>query len=786
MKRLIYAIPFLLVFATHLTAALAQPCRISGVIIDQETGERLPGATGRFANADKGFVASVDGSFAITLQEGRYTLTVSFIGYREYEETIELKHNMQMTIPMQPEAITAGEVVVTGKRAGENILKTVDNLSLDRGAIENVPYLFGQADIMKTLQLLPGVQANGEGSSGIYVRGGAIDQNLILLDKAPIYNTGHLFGFFSLFNPSAVGDVELIKGGIPASDGGRLSSILRIETRSGDFQRVKGEASIGLIAGDIAIEGPIQKNKSSFILTARRTYIDLVSKALTKDPTIFNTGIDYYFDDVNAKLDFKLSQKDRVALSGYMGHDDFVFDGKNTLYNAIRWGNKTASLAWDHFYHRDVSHNSTLYVSDYRMNFSAGVNNYLFQTFSTIRDMGAKQEWVFSFPKTLLKSGGELILHRLIPNNMQARTEDVDLTFTEQEELISLEEAFYISGEHEAGEHLKVSAGLRFSAFQQLGPFTRYHTDQSMTIVDTTFYNKNKIIQAYHRLEPRLSLLFRLNGTSSLKAAMDVTSQYLHMAPLSSVSLPTDVWVPGSSRIKPQTGLQYSLGYFRNFNDDEWETSATLYYKKMQRQIEYRDGVIVGYSKGYNYDDNFIFGEGRAYGLETLIKKNTGRTNGWISYTLSRTERNFNEINGGAAFPAKYDRLHNLSVVATHRVSDKWSLSGAFVYSTGNALTLPVGRYIIDGNIINEYAGRNTFRMPAYHRMDLSAVYRMPPRKRYTAEWIFSVYNVYNRRNPYYIYLDTKGNINDYYLEVNLKKVSLFPVLPSVSYRVKF
>ncbi len=775
-----------LLFLTQQAYSQPMMVKISGVVSDGENGMALPGANILFKDAGAGISADAEGMFVISIPKGNYTLMVSYIGYQTYVENFVADTDKTIKIIISPEVITTEEVVITGNRPQENILKMVDNISLNRDEINAAPQLFGQTDIIKTLQMLPGVQGNGEGNTGIYVRGGAIDQNLIVLDHAPVYNTGHLFGFFSLFNPSGISDVELIKGGIPASWGGRLSSVLKIESRSGSFEEFKGEAGIGLISGDIVIEGPLKKQKSSFILTARRTYIDLISKAITGDPTIFNTGLDYYFDDVNAKLDFKISEKNRISLSGYTGNDDFLFQGKNSLKNTIRWQNTTGSIIWDHYYNDRFYHNSIFYTSKYRLNFSAGINNYLFKMSSFIKDTGIKQQWTLSGKRGQLEFGGELIYHQLEPNNMQAKTEDVDFKFSNQETLKSLEEAAYISGEHQVSKNLKFAAGIRFSFYQQLGPFTRYKIDESMTILDTTFYGNNKIIHTDSHLEPRFSARYQTSRSSSIKISYDRMAQYLHMAPVTSISLPTDVWVSGSEKIKPQLSDQYSLGYFRNFDDNKSETSASVYFKSMKNQIEYRDGVIVGYSKGYNYDDNFIFGTGRAYGLELFIKKNSGRLNGWISYTLSRTEKTLDEINSGRTFASKYDRLHNVSVVNSYSLNRKWSCSVVFVYSTGNTLTLPVGRYIINGNIINEYAGRNTFRMPSYHRIDISAKYILHDSDKNKSELVFSVYNLYNRKNPYYVYLQTDGSVDDYYLNVELKKVSLFPILPAVSWRLYF
>lgn len=760
---------------------------VSGTVKDAETGEAMPGVSVYLAGQQKGVVTNENGAYLLETGKGRHEIRYSFLGYKIFILTVSVESKVLKDIFLEPSPIRTKEVTVSGRRPQENLLKNTDEIVISKEEMKDLPYLLGQPDPLKMLQLLPGVQSNGEGNNGIFVRGGAIDQNLILLDKAPVYNTGHLFGFFSLFNHSVIDQVNLIKGGIPASYGGRLSSVLEINTRSGDFKRYRGEGSIGVVAGNFSLEGPLVKDKSSFIICGRRTYIDLLSKLVTRDPTIFNTGIDYFFDDLNLKADFRLSPRNQLAFSAFTGTDDFLFYGKNNLTNSIRWKNHTASVQWNHFYSPKVYHTTSVYGTSYKMDFAAGINEYVFNIHSAIQDYGTKTEWfIETIPDHRLSFGLEYMHHALVPNNIKAQGADVEFTFTEQEKLNNQEEALFINDEFQISDKLMISGGLRLAAYQQLGPFTRYSSDQSMTLQDTIRYRKNETIINYFNLDPRFSAVYQLSEKSSLKAAYDRMHQYLHMAPVSSVSLPTDVWVPSSEKIKPQQGTQYSLGFFHNMLNNSIESSVTAYYKTMNRQIEYRDGVIVGYSKGYNFDDSFIFGKGRSYGLEMFLKKKEGKLTGWLSYTLSRTTRTFEEINQGQTFAAKYDRLHNFSWVNNYKLNSRWTLSGVFTYSTGNALTLPVGRYIISGNIINEYQGRNTFRMPAYHRMDVSASWQAAKRKNFESFLVFSVYNLYNRKNPYYIFFKTEGNVNDYYLKVSLEKVSLFPIIPSIAYQFKF
>lgn len=773
------------VFSLH--QVKSQNSTISGVVKDKITGEVLVGVNIYSELLGKGVVTDNEGNYSMVLKKGFHNLKYSYLGYKGAEIHREVFEDIIVNVDLEPSTIQTEEVIIADKRSYENVIKTVDNIQISKEEIKKLPYLLGEVDPIKMLQLLPGVQSNGEGNNGIFVRGGGIDQNLILLDQAPVYNTGHLFGFFSLFNYSILDNVNLIKGGIPASHGGRLSSVLEVTTRNGNFDEYKGEGQLGIVSGNLMLEGPISKGKSSFVICGRRTYIDLLSKLVTKDQTIFNSGINYFFDDINGRVDFKLSPVDRISISGYTGSDNFHFQGKNSLSNKINWTNYTSSISWDHFLSDKNFITTSVFGSNYQLDFSAGINEYVFNIHSSIKDYGFKNIFTIgSVSNHHITFGTEYIHHSLVPNNIKANGLDFDFSFPEQEELKSQEQAIFINDEFEISSALAVSAGLRFSGYQQLGPYTFYTTDESLSLIDTLTYSKNKIIKNYWNLDPRLSINFRLNESSSIKASFDRMHQYLHMAPISSVSLPTDVWVPSSERIKPQKGDQLSMGFFKNFRKDHFETSLTAYYKLMKNQMEYRDGVVVGYSKGFNYDDSFIFGKGVSYGFETFIKKNNGKVTGWISYTLSSTTRKFAEINQGRSFAAKYDRLHNLSVVTNYSSGPRWSFSGVFSYATGNALTLPVGRYTIGGNIINEYEGRNTFRMPAYHRMDISATYSLQKKSKYESFWIFSVYNVYNRKNPYYIYIETKGNVNAYSLDVSLEKVSLFPIIPSVAYQIKF
>lgn len=760
-------------------------CSIQGSVQDATSGVALTGASIHISGSTKGTSTDSLGRYTLRVDPGTYTLVFSFIGFHSDTLSIDARQQTAHIINLKPAATTMQEVTVSGQDAREKITQTETGLiTIRREDIERLPYLLGEVDPIRIIQLMPGIQTAGEGSTGFYVRGGALDQNLMMLDHATIYNPSHMFGFFSVFNGSTIQNIDVYKSGIPAYHGGRLSSVTRVTTRRGNDQKIKGEGSVGLIAANVLVEGPIKKNKGSFLIAARRTYIDLFAKGL-RELSILKQDIDYHFYDLNVNLDYPLSRNDQLSFRGYVGKDHFVYN-TNTFSNRIEWRNTAASLSWKHTAANGLFSELALHTSLYDMSFGAAINSYSFAIASDIHDRGLS--WQFNLKRGAhdLAWGATYTYHTVRPNNVSGSSEDAALSFNEPIQLHADEGALYLNDKIQFSDRLEMSAGLRASAYQHRGAFTRYIEDENFQVLDTVAYSRGKSIKTYANLEPRLAVRYSLSENASVKASYDRTAQYMHMAPLSSVSLPLDIWVPSSAVIRPQTANQYSAGYYRNFEKPALETAVVLYYKAMDHQIEYREGVIIGYSKGYNFDDNFVFGKGTSYGAEFSVKKSTGRVNGQVSYTLAKTTRSFPELNKGLTFPAKYDRRHDLSVILNVNYSSRWTFSSVFVFATGNALNLPVARYIIQGNVINEYGSRNSFRMPPYHRLDLAATYVVRKTDRYEASWIFSVYNTYNRRNPYYIYFETKGDLNNYELKTSIKQVSLFPVLPAITYRLKF
>jgi hypothetical protein len=764
----------------------AQEYKFTGSVTDQENHSPLANATIFAKSLSKGTLSDEEGKFELHLPKGRHTVSFSLLGYEARLIDLLVSGDTSIRIALTPLPRMIDEVVISGANPQEKITETETGLvSLDKKQLENVPYLLGEADPIRMLQLMPGVQKAGEGNTGFYVRGGAVDQNLVLLDNSVVYNPSHLFGFFSVFNGAMINSLDLYKGGIPAYYGGRLSSITKVNTRKGDDQQLKAEGGIGVIATNLLLEGPIKKGRGSFIVAARRTYVDLFINQL-RDAFSIQEKLNYFFYDLNVNADYRLSPKDKLSLRAYSGKDNFKYATGSSFSNLIQWGNTTATLNWLHRFGDNLHGEFSLGTVLYKMNFGASINNYTFNVHSDIVDKNIGYRFDLSKARHNLTFGLSFVHHALSPNNVAASSENVDLQFSSNVRLFSEEAAIYINDKITVSEKIEVNAGLRFTGFRQLGPFTRYVENENLQILDTIVYRRNETIAKYFNAEPRLAARYSLSQNSSLKVSFDRGYQYMHMAPLSSASLPLDVWVTSSSSLKPQLATQYSGGYYRNFRDNTIEGSMVLYYKTMLRQIEYRDGVIIGYSKGFNYDDNFVFGKGTSYGAEFLLKKNSGKINGSLAYTISRTRRKFPDLNSGKEFPAKYDRLHDFSLMANYIHNSRWTFSTVFVYGTGNALNLPIARYVIQNNVVNEYGSRNSFRMPPYHRIDLAITYKILKRKRFESAWILSVYNVYNRRNPYYIYFETKGDLKDYRLQTNLKQVSLFPVIPSITYRFKF
>ncbi len=802
-----------------LTAQDKPKYTLSGYIKDAATNEASIGASVGVKGTTIGTVSDVNGFYSLSLEEGTYTIVINYVGFGVIEKQVEITKNTVLNFGMKAKT-QLKTVKILADRPDHNVSSTeMGTVRLDMSEIEKIPAFMGEVDVLKTVQLLPGVTSAGDGNAGFYVRGGGPDQNLILMDGATVYNAAHLLGFFSVFNGNAVGNMKLYKGGMPAKFGGRLASVLDITMKDGSTKDFHANGGIGLIASRLTVEGPIKKDTSSFIVSARRTYIDALVRPFGKEgSTLRNSG--YYFYDVNGKGKFILSKKDRLFVSGYYGKDLFLFKDNEAEFNIENsWGNGLGVIRWNHMFSDKLTLNTSAILSDYKFSFDVEQTSLRFKLFSGIQDWSGKV--AFSYFPTIrhdVNFGADYTYHIVSPISAAASSGDVEFDLGEAVKNNSHEMAIYLSDDYEVTPKLNIHAGLRYSYFMQVGPFTRFITDSINTgqVIDSVAYGAGDVVQDYGGLEPRFNMRYSLNDKSSIKAAYTYNLQYIHLASLSSLSLPSDTWTPSSELVKPQKGSQYSVGYFRNFKDNAYESSIEVYYKEMKNQIEYKEGTLPSDDVKNNADNQFTFGRGWAYGAEFFFKKRFGKLNGWVGYTLSYTKRQFDEVNLGREYFAKYDRRHDVSLAANYELSDHWTLSAVWVYGTGNAITVPVAYYFIDGNFVTEYGARNDFRMPAYHRLDISATYKVDRTeslakrlekktkrykkkgkdtnnvalkdwyKNYESSWNFSVYNVYNRHNPYIVYFASEGSVatNDYAIQA--KQMYLFPILPSVTWNFKF
>ncbi len=761
---------------------------ISGYIKDSLNGETLIGATITVQGQTKGISSNLYGFYSITLDEGKYILICSFIGFRLKAVTIDLKADIKINFEVIPKINLSQEVVVSSKKRDANVKNAqMGKFTLPIEQIKSIPAFLGEVDLLKTIQFLPGVRNAGEGSAGIYVRGGGPDQNLILLDDAPVYNTGHLFGFFSIFNADAIKNVTLIKGGMPAQYGGRLSSVLDVSMKEGNNQKLQVDGGIGVIASRLSIQGPIKKNKSSFIVSARRTYIDALTKPFMKSTSQFK-GSGYYFYDLNAKVNYIFSDKDRIYLSGYFGRDVFDFvNGKQSLNINIPWGNTTGTLRWNHVFNNKLFGNTTVVYNDYNFTFNALQNDFELKLASGIRDLSLKQDFdLYPYTNHKLKFGGIYTYHKFTPSVLSGKQDTTVFKPNNAQVKYGHEAAVYFQDDWELNEKVKIHTGIRYSWFQQVGPYKIYQSDDNGNRLDSTVFGSGKAVKTYGGLEPRLTIRYALNDETSVKGSVTRNLQYIHLVSNSGTTLPTDIWVPSTYKVRPQISWLYAAGFFKNFKDNMYETSVEVYYKQMQNQIEYKEGYTP---TGLDDTENsFTFGKGWSYGAEFFINKTKGRLTGWVGYTISWTWRKFAALNFGEKYPAKYDRRNDMSIVGVYELNKKWKLSAAFVFGTGNAATLPQRFYIVGGVLTQEYSRINQYRLPSYHRFDFAAT--LTPKKnikrKWKTEWVFSVYNAYNRKNPYFIYFDQAGSPFNGTLEIQAKQVSLFPVIPAITWNVKF
>ncbi len=762
-------------FAVLNTARAQQKHAVSGTIRDKNTGETLIGASIILLEQPYSAVLSnAYGFYSINAITGNYKMVVSFTGYRNDTLSVSLNRDIMVSVELGTDILQLQEVTITANK-DNNVSKPlmgVQKLSISE--IKDLPVLFGEKDILKTIQLLPGVQSGGDGNSGFYVRGGSIDQNLILLDEATVYNPSHLFGFFSTFNSDAIKDVTLYKGAIPPEYGGRLASVLDVRMNDGNSKDYHASGGIGLISSRLNVEGPIEKDNGSFIVSARRTYADLFLK-LSKDTNTNRSSL--YFYDINAKANYKLGEKDHIYLSGYFGKDNLGLG--NTF--GIDYGNTTATFRWNHILSSRLFSNTSLIYSkyDYDIQINSGKNDI--GIISYISDYHFKEDMqYYANASNKINFGLDVIDHTTSPGVISA-AQSSSFNGISVQDKHALESAAYFSHELSVSDKINMDYGLRANIFTVLGPGNFYTYDSSGNATDTASYGSGKVVKNYFNLEPRFSISYKLTGSSSVKLAYTRTTQNLHLLSNSTSSNPTDVWIPSSNNVKPEIADQVSAGYYRNFSENKYEFSAEAYYRDMQNQIDYKNGAQLIANE--NVESQLIFGKGRAYGLELFIKKKYGKFNGWISYTLSRTERQFEGVNNDNWYPANQDRTHNLSVVGIYKINKKWTLSADFVYYSGNAITWPSGKYQVNGQIAFLYTERNGYRMPAYDRLDIGVTLQGKKTKKFDSNWNFSIYNLYGRENPYSIsFQQDPGDPS----KTQAVQYALFRWVPSITYNFKF
>ncbi|WP_297823528.1 TonB-dependent receptor [Segetibacter sp.] len=763
------------------------------VNVSDVSNNKVPNAT--ISINQKKFKTDSTGKGTFAIVAGTTNLAVTSVNHHPYALKLFTTADTTIYIVLQMRASLLGNVTVT---TSHNVVRNQTGVQTISGAqLRKIPVVLGEIDPLKTITLLPGIKSGGEASAGIYVRGGGPDQNLVLLDGIPVYNPNHLLGFFSIFNGEAVKNVEVIKGGIPAEYGGRLSSVIAIDTRDGNKDSIKGSGGIGLISSRISVEGPLVKGKSSFIISARRTYIDQVARVVAAERV---GGNGYYFYDINAKADYIVNSNNHLAFTLYTGRDRFSFDnsrtqpaGRSTLFQTY-WGNTLAGISWRQQVSKKLNHETSVVFNNFTLDsrFGAPASTFLFT--SGLQDQQLKTNWLYTHSDWLkLKAGGQYIWHRFKPG-AGGITSGIQEFKSQVSDQYAREAAAYISSDVNVTPDLNIIAGLRYSYFNQVGPTRRIAYDNDgIPTGEVQQFSKGQSIAKYHYPEPRLSILYKLPNTASIKASYTRTIQYLHLATTSGATFPSDLWVPSSELIKPSNAQQVSVGYFKNFKNSTYEASIETYYKVMNNQIEFRPGAQLLLNQ--NLEGEMIFGSGKAYGVELFVQKKQGKLTGWVGYTLSRAERKFAQLGDGKSFPYRYDRTHDLSIVANYPINTHWEASAVFVYGTGNALTMPTGRFTYNLGYnpgdrqpiftnINQYDKINDYRMQAYHRMDVAFTYTRKPNstKRIKSSWNFSIYNLYSRANPYFIYIE----VDDEKKTVQGKQVYLFPIVPSVTWNFKF
>ncbi|QPH38760.1 TonB-dependent receptor [Pedobacter endophyticus] len=767
------AVLFLIVF--HFSVFAQNKFTLSGTVRDASTGETLIGATVRITGATTAAgLTNAYGYFALTQPAGSYTVAISYTGYATTSKTINLDKDLKLNTELRAANDLAEVTVSASNRKNENVKSAQMGLEkVDMQSLNSIPVLLGEKDVLKTIQLLPGVKSGGEGNTGFYVRGGAADQNLILLDEAVVYNSSHLLGFFSTFNADAIKDVSLYKGGMPAQYGGRLSSVLDVKMDDGNNKEYQFQGGIGLIASRFKAEGPIVKDRGSFMVSFRRTYIDLFLRA-SPDSSINGSTLNFY--DINAKANYKIDDKNTIYISGYFGKDNI---GVKDLFEN-NWGNVTTTIRLNHIFNDRLFSNTSLIYNNYNYTVRLLSDATKFKATSLVRDFNLKEDFQYFSNKHILRFGLNATQHRISPIAITTNQESQVNPLT-QEKRYGLESAAYISDEWAVNEKLNLLYGVRLAAFSLMGPGNFSTYDAAGNTTSTESVGSGKFYKTYLNLEPRFSVSYLFNDENSIKASYNRNTQNIHILTNATSSSPTDQYVLSSNNIKPEIADQIAIGYFKNLKENNYEFSGEIYYKWLQNQIDYKNAAQL--LANSNVESELLYGVGRAYGMELFFKKKFGRLNGWVGYTLSRTERKFAQLNNGNYFPSRQDRTHDVSVVGIYNLNKRWTFSSSFIYSTGNAVTFPAGKYGIGGQTAYYYTQRNAGRMPYNMRLDLSATLEGKNRGKYHSSWNFGVYNALARKNPYSIeFIDDPNDPTKTVAE----QTSLFGLIPSVTWNFKF
>ena len=779
-------ITFISLFLLFFSSIAQQNFTISGTIKSASNGEELIGASVYCKELSLGTTANVYGFYSLTLPKGTYEITYSFIGFEDQVKTINVTSNGQYNIELAETANEIGEVIVTGERSDANVKEIEMSVAkMDSKQIKKIPALLGEADVIKSIQLLPGVSTVGEGSTGFNVRGGGIDQNLVILDEAPVFNSSHLLGFFSVFNPDAVKNVTLIKGGIPSEYGGRLSSILDVRMNEGNSKEFEGSGGVGVIFSRLALQGPIKKDKASFLIAGRRSYADILAKPFLRDDL---KDSKFYFYDLTAKVNYQINDKNRLFLSGFFGRDVF---GSGFFFD---WGNATSTLRWNHIFNEKLFLNLSAYYSNYDYKLGVNIPEEPLDNFdwnSKIINYSIKPDFTYFLNNNnTLKFGGQSIYYIFKPADASFTTGGDGSSVTLPEKY-AVENAVYLQNEQKIGSRITLQYGIRLSNFAQLGKGeARYYRDtvpgvrKELDRIEN--YDDNEVIASYINPEPRFSINYSLDEVSSLKGSYNRMAQYLHLISNTVASTPVDIWLPTNNNLKPQLVDQVAIGYFRNLQKNTYETSAEVFYKDFQNQIDYIDNANIFFNQ--DLDADLLSGDGRAYGLELYVKKVKGQLNGFVSYTLSRSERKVDGINKNEWYATRFDKTHILNVVASYDWTKKWSFSANFVLSSGTPTTFPTSRYEVQGAVVphNSEESRNNVRIPAYHRLDVSATLNLNPdkTKKWDSELVFSVYNLYARKNPFSIYF--QQNEDDRRVTEAIQYSVIGTLVPAISYNFNF